>query len=113
MQPQTEAALKQVVQLSQDRANIYMRDVRFPLTGLECHINDKPYFSFKVMADDGQCWENVHPNLYNIYVFNDWAKQGAHPGGTLAIKKWADGTATTNSTFFLTYNQEASHDISK
>jgi hypothetical protein len=110
----TATALAQIIQLSQDKANPYVRDVFFPFTGLQCDSVDKPFFDFKVMAD-GQCWHNVHPDLYNVYVFNFWAQDvNAHPGKATPIKRFADGD---NPTFFLTFpgpnNMQNAHPIDR
>jgi hypothetical protein len=63
-----------ISQRSSTDPNLYIRDVLMPNTninGLECHPDDVSKFDFKVLVG-GDCWENTHPDNYQVYDMTYW-----------------------------------------
>lgn len=60
-----------------DDGNEFVRDVRKTLNPA-CPAAFASDFGFQIQATDGQCWLNVHPDLWNVYDFTVWTVD--HPG---------------------------------
>ena len=72
-----------------DDENPYVRDVSFPIIGIECHSSDRQKFDFKVkLRSGGGCWKNVHRSNLQVFDFTDWVSR--HPGGEDAITQFVD-----------------------
>jgi len=96
VQTDTQNAFVTLLRFSSDQMNPFLRDIFFFASGTTCNPLDVNTFDFKVNVD-GQCWQNVHPDYLNVYVFNYWVDK--HPGGPDKIKQFAD----VNQTFYLTF----------
>ena len=86
--------------------NTAVKDVVFPVDGRSCAAGDEQAFDFKVVWE-GDCWQNTHPDNYNVYDFTSWVND--HPGNTAQlnpIKKIAE-----DGLFSLEY--PSSHDLSR
>lgn len=92
----TQSVFENLIQTSTDTTNQYMRDIFFPATGSACSSSDMNSFDFKVQVAD-TCWENVHPDHLQVFVFNYWV--GKHPGGPDKIVQFAD----VQKSWFLTF----------
>jgi hypothetical protein len=91
----------QLLSSTNDVSNNKIRDIFFPSTGLSCHPNDVDgndpnSFLFKINVN-GQCFENTHPDNYQVYDYTPWVS--LHPGGADKIRAFAD----VKNTFVLTF----------
>lgn len=107
----TEDAFYDLLTSSNDVSNPNLRDVFFPSTGTACDPNDVDLadpssYYFKVNVN-GQCFENTHPDNYDVYDFTPWVAR--HPGGADKIVAFADGQ---DRTFYLTF-PGSHHDMSR
>jgi hypothetical protein len=95
----TITTLTLLLSSSQD-PNPAMRDIRVP-NGAVCQATKASVGVQLAVGDD--CWENVHPDLHNVFDFSYWAQENAHPGNAAAaaggrrnpIKKIAEDNQIT------------------
>lgn len=97
----TKAAFQQLLSSSTDATNSKIKDIFFPSTGLSCDSSDvdgknPDTFFFKIIVN-GQCFENTHPDNYQVYDYTPWVSK--HPGGADNIRAFAD----VQGTFVLTF----------
>jgi len=67
--------------------NPVVRDVIFPTNGAQCDSADANTFDFHVVVS-GDCWKNVHRDLYQVYDFSSFADD--HPGGPAPIVSFTE-----------------------
>jgi cullin-associated NEDD8-dissociated protein 1 len=73
-----------LVEAKTTQSNPYMLDVFMPFAG--CDATDANGLYYRIAAN-GKCYENVHPNHWQVFDFTAWAAQ--HPGGAPAIEQFA------------------------
>ncbi|KAL3922848.1 MAG: hypothetical protein SGILL_001983 [Bacillariaceae sp.] len=66
----TKAIFEDLLQTSTD-PNPYLTDVFFPLVGTTCDDLDAEEFDFKIEID-GTCYENTHPDNYQVRDMTYW-----------------------------------------
>ena len=71
MGEKTKAAFEQLLSNSLDNNNELVRDVFFPSSGSECNSDAVSSYGFKILLG-GQCWENIHPDNYQVFDFTYW-----------------------------------------
>lgn len=96
--------------------NPSIRDIHFPVSGLECDSSDTdPVIE---IVYDGDCWVHVHPEHKSVYDMTYWTESDTHPGNAFAamqtppnphpIKKWID----IDESAFLVYPSRHPRDAS-
>lgn len=92
----TAATFSQVLSWHDD-GNPYALNVYFPGEDeYACEASDASSFGFKVLREDGQCFQNIHPDEFSVFDFTDWVDE--HPGMPFPIQQFA-----TSGNFVLTY----------
>jgi hypothetical protein len=86
--------------------NPYIRDISFPLTGIQCQPGDVNKFNMRVQVDS-RCYLNVHRDHLSVFDFTPWVQQ--HPGGVAPIQQFAQEGA--DKRFTLSF--PASHSMSR
>lgn len=87
----TSAELESAISSTAD-ANPYMKDVYF--RGSCSDVDRSKHGMLIYVAEEQQCYENVHPDYMSVYDVSNWAKGGEdstilhHPGGPAAIRQF-------------------------
>ena len=82
--PDTHDTLLQLFKVAEADLNAHLRDIFFPLEGMQCDSTDvDPEIEIQVGTD---CWENKHPEHMSVYDFTYWTRTENHPGNMVRTK---------------------------